>query len=203
MHWKYYLCLYPAQHNFDFAFIYTANGIDYTLDTSVVEIKVLHYVQTWIDASKTNRISTELEFEKWNDAFDKVNKADSRRIGINNYYCTKKKDYSISGTFYSPTFKYINLQMIRWRNSTKWKTDAEIDSIIKSGRFSVSKVNSYINMNEYTSPIHYFIDDGLYWDMLPGIRKWTNVYIRENTANFQDNYIQIGDPKQVTNQYRG
>ena len=183
-------------NNFNFAFTYTANGTDYTLDKSVVNVRVLHYVQTWINTttSKTIRTFSALEYDKWNGAFDSISKTDASRIGINNYYWVKNSNYSIAGTYYSPTFKYINLQMIRCRNSTTWRSDDEIDSIIKNGRFSVSKINSYVNLYDYNQPIHYFIDDGLYWDLVPNMRKWTNVYLRENTASFQDDFFQIRGP---------
>ena len=184
-------------NKFNFAFTYTANGTDYTLDKSVVDVRVLHYVQTWANTTTSNTVRTNkiLEYDKWNGAFDAINKNDASRIGINNYYWVKNiSNYGISGTFYSPTFKYINLQVIRCRNKTTWRSDAEIDSIIKNGRFSVSKVNSFVNLNDYNQPIRYFIDDGLYWDLVPDIHKWTDVYLRENTASFQDDYFQIRSP---------
>ena len=184
-------------NNFNFAFTYSANNNDYTLDKSVVDVRVLLYVQKWANTttSSTVRTNTILEYDKWNEAFDAINKNDASRIGINNYYWVKNiSNYGVSGTFYSPTFKYINLQVIRCRNSTTWRSDSEIDSIIKNGRFSVSKINSYVNFTDYDQPIHYFIDDGLYWDLLPDIRKFTNVYLRENTASFQDDFFQIRSP---------
>ena len=58
----------------------------------------------------------------------------------------------------------------------------------------MSKINSYVNFTDYDQPIRYFIDDGLYWDLVPDIRKWTNVYIRENTANLQDDFFKIRNP---------
>lgn len=47
-------------------------------------------------------------------------------------------------------------------------------------------------MNDYSQPIQYLIDDGLYWELVPGIRKKADIYIRQNLAEIEDSYIQLG-----------
>ena len=53
-------------NNFNFAFTYIANGINYTVDKSVVDVRVLLSVQNWINTttSSTVRTSTILEYDK-------------------------------------------------------------------------------------------------------------------------------------------
>lgn len=65
---------------------------------------------------------------------------------------------------------------------------------MKDARVSMALENTIVDMKDYKEPIKYIIDDGLYWELVPGIRKKTDVYIRQNEAEFEDNYIQIGFP---------
>ena len=56
-------------------------------------------------------------------------------------------------------------------------------------------VNTVIDMKNYKNPIQHMIDDGLFWELTPNMRKKTNVFIRKNEATFKDSFMQLGFPK--------
>ena len=55
-------------------------------------------------------------------------------------------------------------------------------------------INTIVDLKSYDNPIQYVIDDGFYWELVAGIRKKTDIFIRHNQASFEDNYIQLGFP---------
>ena len=69
---------------------------------------------------------------------------------------------------------------------------------MKEVRFSMSVVNTLVDLQDYKEAIKYIIDDGLFWELVPGIRKKTDVFIRENGAAFEDGYIQLGFPTEFS-----
>lgn len=57
-------------------------------------------------------------------------------------------------------------------------------------------VNTVVDLKNYVNPIQYMIDDGLFWELTPGLRKKTDVFVRKNEASFEDTYIQLGFPEE-------
>ena len=67
---------------------------------------------------------------------------------------------------------------------------------MKDSKFSMAILNTVIDMKNYKNPIQHMIDDGLFWELTPNMRKKTNVFIRKNEATFEDSFIQLGFPKE-------
>jgi len=57
-------------------------------------------------------------------------------------------------------------------------------------------VNTIVDMKNYKQPIQYVLDDTLFWDLMPGTRKKTDIFIRQNEASFEDAYFQLGFPNE-------
>jgi hypothetical protein len=55
-------------------------------------------------------------------------------------------------------------------------------------------VNSYVDLDDYETPIKYFIDDTFYWETLNGIRHKIDTEVQKNGINFQDSLIQLIQP---------
>jgi hypothetical protein len=47
-------------------------------------------------------------------------------------------------------------------------------------------LNNYVDFNNYDNPIETFIDDGFYWDLIPGTRKRTDIFVQKNSGKFED-----------------
>lgn len=63
---------------------------------------------------------------------------------------------------------------------------------MKDARFSLTLVNSIVDFSNYDKPIQYIIDDGTFWEFVPGFRKKTDIFVRYNQAVFEDDYLQLG-----------
>ena len=68
---------------------------------------------------------------------------------------------------------------------------------MKDARFSLAIENTVVNMKNYTSALKGFINDGFFWELVPGLRKKTDINIRKNEAEFDDGYIQLGFPDKM------
>ena len=47
-------------------------------------------------------------------------------------------------------------------------------------------INSFVNFKEYSNALGYNIDDGNYWDLVPGYDKKTDIFVQRNYGNFLD-----------------
>lgn len=47
-------------------------------------------------------------------------------------------------------------------------------------------LNNNINFDDYNDPVKSYIDDGFYWDLVPGFRKRADVYVQKNKGRFED-----------------
>ena len=50
-------------------------------------------------------------------------------------------------------------------------------------------INSYVDFSDYSSPLGYNIDDGNYWDLVPGYNKKIDIFVQRNFGSFQDGYF--------------
>ena len=120
------------------------------------------------------------------------NIAEINRIGIDEYYCPTRDNYTIAGSFYAKEFHYLELKVKKCKGDPSCKLDSEINDIMKESRFSLALVNTVVDFDDYEDPINYLIDDGLFWELTPGIRKKTDIFIRNSLGTFDDNYLQVG-----------
>jgi hypothetical protein len=52
--------------------------------------------------------------------------------------------------------------------------------------------NTYFDLNNYTQPAKFYLDGQFFWDLMPGFRKKTDIYVKRNKASLADDYIQLG-----------
>ena len=71
-----------------------------------------------------------------------------------------------------------------------------MEALVKDSRFSIAFINTVIDLKDYNKPIQHVIDDGLYWELVPDIRKKTDIFLRKNEASFEDNFVQLGFPEE-------
>ncbi|CAI2387803.1 unnamed protein product [Moneuplotes crassus] len=200
---------YPAQNDyepdtgrsqFDFAFQFTSDGVDYLNDPTAFTFEMNLVEQEWVTESgipKTKRNYTSIDVEKCGDTnlnYDDL--TEIKRLGIDNYYCPIQSNFSVAGSFFSPKYHYIEMKLRRCVSggSVTCKSTTDLESLIKDSRFSLAIVNTVVDLKNYKEPLQYIIDDGFYWELTPNIRKKTDIFIRKNEATFQDDYIQLGFP---------
>ena len=53
-------------------------------------------------------------------------------------------------------------------------------------------MNSLFASDDFDNPIHYFLDDSLFFDLDPQKEKMANFFVMNNTASLQDDLLQLG-----------
>jgi len=71
-----------------------------------------------------------------------------------------------------------------------------MEAIIADAEFSLATINTVIDMNDFENTIQYLIDDRLFWEFIPGLRKKNEVFIRKSEVSLEDAYIQLNMPQE-------
>eukprot|EP00347_Sterkiella_histriomuscorum_P013629 403363988 len=82
-------------------------------------------------------------------------------------------------------------------NSQKCASKEEIDSFLEGQTFNVAFINTYFDFNDFVSPIKYFIDDSLFWDIEVSQHKKANFYVQLQQAQLQDEFLQLGQQEEM------
>jgi len=56
-------------------------------------------------------------------------------------------------------------------------TSTEIDKSLTGAKFNFRPMNAYVNFDNYTSPIIPYLDDQIYWEIMPSLRKKSDIYL--------------------------
>ena len=182
-----------------YAFSLVVDGTDLIADGTYVQVSLDQVTQTRSTTSGTSTITTSsksISYSKWGTAFDSIDKTKATQLGISSFYCPSSTDYSIKGTYYSDEYIYIQLNIKRWTTGS-WKTNSEITTKLTNARVQMAIINSYIDFSDYSTPLRHNIDDGNYWDLVPGYNKKTDIFVQRNYGDFQDGVFVYDD--QITN----
>ena len=110
------------------------------------------------------------------------------RLNIGNHYCTSMRNYTVRGNFIAPNFDYLEFRFSKCVNTTlngnSCETSANIDSVIGGAFFNLWTISSYVDFNDFSTPIKKFIDEQYYWDLSPIIRLKTDLYLWKSYAYF-------------------
>ncbi|CAI2387341.1 unnamed protein product [Moneuplotes crassus] len=181
--------------HFDFAFKLTSDDLDFVNQTSALEftVQLVEQERKTVDGvQKIERKNTDIELTKCGlENLNYEHKDEIKRLEIDQYYCPKIKNYTITGSFFSKDFHFIDIRVKRCKG-TGCMNDDQLDKVLQNARFNMVLVNTVMNLKDYKNPIQYTLDEGFFWDILPGIRKKTDIFIRKNEASFVDDYIQLG-----------
>ena len=156
------------------------------------------YVQSGSNVT-TQRTKTALPTANWAiNSFYNVNNNTFSKLSISEFLCPTVNNFTIAANFYAPRFDYIELKVYRWNPSTSsvvWKTN--ISDIMKETQLTFMVSNNYMDFSNYTEPVQNFLDDRFFWDLAPGLRKKVDIYVRKNSANFIDDFIQLGQSNSI------
>lgn len=176
---------------------FKSGDIDLLQENDYITFEINQVTQIRSNGDKT-RDRILLPYTTWGLDYPYSDKSEIIRLGIDEYYWPESYTYSIQGSYYSNTFKYIEMRAIRWTDETVWKTYDEIKTVLSDARFEVAIIDSYVDNSDYVSPIKTLIQDGLYWDIVPSVDVRGEIYVAHNHAVFQDNYIQFYNNREVS-----
>lgn len=74
---------------------------------------------------------------------------------------------------------------------TGCETDANIDTYLNNAQVTMFYNNFYFDSTDFETPIKSFIDDKIWFKIMPNFRLDADVFVRRNYIVLQDNYIQL------------
>ena len=52
--------------------------------------------------------------------------------------------------------------------------------------------NNFIDFNNYTQAVQNYLDDMYFWYLAPGLLKKADIFVKKNSINFVDDFVQLG-----------
>lgn len=132
-----------------------------------------------------SRQKIHLGFEKYGNTFNFDDEATLKRLDIANFYCPKMLNYTLAGSFNSALYMYVDLKFMKC-TGTGCQSLTAMNTALEGSKVSFNFVNAYF---DFKSPVKRFLDDQFFWDLLPGFRKKTDVFIKKNEGDANDNLI--------------
>ena len=173
------------------------NGANLLNDESYFKYSLNQVSQIYVKSdsgSETQRIKKEIPTAPWTlNSFDNLSKVNYELLGISEYLWPTKGDVTIAANYYAPRYDYIEFKLYRCNQNTSkvlWKTD--IPDVIKQAQLSLVVSNNYFDFDNYTEPIHRYLDDRFFWDLAPGLRKKVDIFIKKNGVDLIDDFVQLG-----------
>ncbi|CDW89571.1 UNKNOWN [Stylonychia lemnae] len=150
--------------------------------------------------------NTDLEIVKCGlEHLNYKNKNESALLDTENLYCIKDKSkLKIGGAFATNKLEQIELLLQPCTNSTNsslvcapqeeidstlFKVNKNIHEQLKQINFNLRMVNQHFDFLDFETPIKPYIEDRYYVPINPGYQKTTNILIRRNHAQLNDQYL--------------
>jgi hypothetical protein len=166
------------------------------------EISVGNFERVRKDSNISIEKVKDLELEPWGMEFPLENKAIVVSNNLQNYMCVKPSNrYGLKGNFYNEVFRYVNITLSMWNNSTyanNWKSREEIEAYTLYKRFNIIMMNRFFELDNFDMPVQEFLTQEMTYEMVSSILKSDYIYLKENKVKLMDNFFQYGDHKEET-----
>ena len=117
--------------------------------------------------------------------------------GLDAYlYWPINKQYNVAGNYLSNNYQYISVILKRW-TGVGCQSSTMIDLALTDTVISFVILNKYMDFSDYTSPVKSYIDDRTYYYyyLTPSSTKISRIYLEQNEAILDDDYLQIQPKK--------
>ena len=109
---------------------------------------------------------------------------------LQNIYCPKNKDFTIAGNYIADNYKFVSVKLRKCQ--TGCQPDNVIEGILKHAYFSLIIQNSYVDFEDYDTPVKSYLDDRYLFKGMPGYSKEVKLYLKENEVELTDSLIPLG-----------
>jgi len=92
-------------------------------------------------------------------------------------------------------FQFLSVRLQKC--STGCQPDAVIENVINNAFLTVVIENSYLDFDDYETPLKRFLDDRYSYRGLSTHKKRIKLYARENSAELADDLVQLTGPKEL------
>ena len=185
-----------GENNIMFGMKIDYNGANLLNDESYFTYTLNQVSQVYAQSGSsdtTQRTKTAIPSRSWTfSSFEGMTQTNYKRLGINEYFCPSTKNFTIAANYYAPRYDYIEIKVYRCNPSSSkvtWKPN--ISDVMKQTQLAFMVSNNYLDFNNYTDPIHEYLDDRFFWDLAPGLRKKIDIFVKNNGAELIDDFIQL------------
>ena len=105
----------------------------------------------------------------------------------------KFKRFKVAGNYLSNNYQYILVSLTRC-SGTNCQSSEVIDNVLKRTLVTVIILNSYMDFNDFNTPIKTYIEDSNYFYLSSDFSKITRIYLKQNEANLNDDYLRLSSP---------
>ena len=102
-------------------------------------------------------------------------------------------NYTLQGNSYSDVYSFIQIVVKRCSGSSKWKSTTAIDNAINGLSLSFTMVNTYFDLEDYSSPVKTYLDDRINIAVTSGYTKTTVIFTQQRTSSKSDSYFSLWD----------
>ena len=160
------------------------NGANLLTDSSYFTYSINQVNQVYVNSGSdvvVQRNKTKVNMDFWNaSSFYQIKSDAYSRLEVDQHLCPSNLNYTVAANYYAPRFDYIEVKVYRWNPSTSkvtWKTG--LSSLLMQTQLNMMIGNAYFDIDNFDQPIQYFLDDSFYWNLSPGLRKKTDIYVRK------------------------
>ncbi|CDW80946.1 UNKNOWN [Stylonychia lemnae] len=146
-----------------------------------------------------NRTDYELETETCGtEGYNYTNKDEVVLKQVSIAQCVKDKSMlKMKGTLYGKNAQFLEIRVQPCIDPTK---ENNINSTIcatfeeqavwwKNVNLLVYPVNTYFDFSDFTNPVKYFIDDTIFFPIMPSLGKQSFIYVRQSFTNLNDEFF--------------
>lgn len=103
-------------------------------------------------------------------------------------------NYTLGGSYVAPIFETVEFSFFKCKNDTTYnscQSPAAIDKAISDATFAFVPINTYVNFENFNTPLKKFMDDRFYWYMASSLSKRVDLFIKKNYVSLQDSIFQM------------
>ena len=186
---------FPVDNGFAFGVgITNITGTPVELDPTYITLEIKQGKSYRV--GNYNQLSrTSLGYKVWDSNDLPIKNQEFFNRGLNKaLYWPIDKRYKISGNYLADNYQYVSI-VVRRCAGTGCKPSALIDAYLSTIVFSVAVLNSYMDFNDFSTPVKTFLDDRNAFTIVPSFTKYVKLYARLNDANLDDDYLGLKSPK--------
>ena len=130
---------------------------------------------------------TLIPFEFWK-GIPYVDNSLSLRYNISTYLWPKSTDFFLRANFNSENYSVVQIMVSRCQGPS-CKSDAEIDQIFNLHIVDFIIVSTYLDFDDYDSPVHHYIQDLNYYYLSTNYYQEVFYNVKRNIALLNDNIL--------------
>lgn len=189
-----YTTHYPYRQGYKFAIaLTTSDERSVEIDDQIMNLQLYQSLYSYDENGNYVYSSTPLSFVEWSSDFPVSSQLRTPGNVYEYLYCPNTTELALKGNFQNDEFYFI------WSTfgecTSNWKNQSEIDSVFNDLFITILSTNSYVDFNDFVTPIKTKMYANFYFKIDREFQKQQNLFLKLNQAKFKDSAMHIDDLK--------